>query len=298
LLVVIGIIALLISILLPALNKARQAANQAKCMANLRTIGQSLFLYAGAHKGGLPFGFAVRNEPIPMPVPPDMPFNGETNDWSTLLIQFMSKNQGTGYDTQQYVGTANAGARAIYTCPEVDTVVETPAFVTHYTAHPLLLPNLHGRDWYIAATKGGRKQGLATYKLSNIKRSAEVAILFDGTINNAGFGAHACANSLDKVAISQKRPFLTDRYNMAGILPTVHADVPVDMTPDSGNVAFTNTDAPQNLLNIRFRHGGNSRLNALMVDGHVQSFGYTKTKGPKLGSELLLRNIYVNPAIP
>jgi prepilin-type processing-associated H-X9-DG protein/prepilin-type N-terminal cleavage/methylation domain-containing protein len=55
LLVVIGIIALLISILLPALSRARNSAKTLACLSNLRTLGQAAAMYAGEHKQYLPY---------------------------------------------------------------------------------------------------------------------------------------------------------------------------------------------------------------------------------------------------
>jgi prepilin-type N-terminal cleavage/methylation domain-containing protein/prepilin-type processing-associated H-X9-DG protein len=54
LLVVIGIIALLISILLPSLNRARETANRVKCASNLRQIGQAILTYTNENKGPFP----------------------------------------------------------------------------------------------------------------------------------------------------------------------------------------------------------------------------------------------------
>ena len=54
LLVVIGIIALLVSILLPALGKAREQARETQCMSNLRQWGLAFTMYAEQNRGLLP----------------------------------------------------------------------------------------------------------------------------------------------------------------------------------------------------------------------------------------------------
>ena len=55
LLVVVGIIAVLISILLPVLNKARQQANQVRCESNMKQLMYATVMYVSAWKGQIPF---------------------------------------------------------------------------------------------------------------------------------------------------------------------------------------------------------------------------------------------------
>jgi prepilin-type N-terminal cleavage/methylation domain-containing protein/prepilin-type processing-associated H-X9-DG protein len=54
LLAVIGIIAVLIGVLLPALSKAREQSNRTACLANLRALGQGMLLYANDSHDWLP----------------------------------------------------------------------------------------------------------------------------------------------------------------------------------------------------------------------------------------------------
>ncbi len=64
LLVVIGIIAVLIAMLLPALNRARAQAKTISCASNLRQIAIATLGYAADHKGQLPPRHAAGDYPL------------------------------------------------------------------------------------------------------------------------------------------------------------------------------------------------------------------------------------------
>jgi len=75
LLVVIGIIAILMSLLLPALNNAREKAKRLQCANNIRTVGQATMMYANMNKGKVPMHRGGANWAW------DLPY--DTRDWFT-----------------------------------------------------------------------------------------------------------------------------------------------------------------------------------------------------------------------
>jgi prepilin-type N-terminal cleavage/methylation domain-containing protein/prepilin-type processing-associated H-X9-DG protein len=93
LIVVIGIIAILMAFLLPALRVARESARTVQCASQLRQIGFAIQQYANANAGKTP-AWAVRHEWPDDPWPQE--FMGEWTGpgWPILIERYLGQNPG------------------------------------------------------------------------------------------------------------------------------------------------------------------------------------------------------------
>jgi prepilin-type N-terminal cleavage/methylation domain-containing protein/prepilin-type processing-associated H-X9-DG protein len=114
LLVVIGIIALLISILLPALTAARRQANAIKCAAHLRDIGNAFEMYSVDNKGYIPVvqcdNYSVGSITTP----------GTGNNaafWWDFLQKYIAKNFKMGVSSTNVDEAAGQRKSVIWGCP-------------------------------------------------------------------------------------------------------------------------------------------------------------------------------------
>lgn len=146
LLVVIGIIALLISILLPALNRARQSAIRAQCLSNMRQVGLALHMYTVENKGWLPPASTTPGNPYDCERFGEEPVYTQYPNFLGSLIRYIS------------------GKREIFICP-VPAPQAMAGTGSGYATTPL------------SDTSYGGNAAILGRKITRIRKSSEIVYL-------------------------------------------------------------------------------------------------------------------------
>jgi len=179
LLVVIGIIALLISILLPSLSKARKQAAGTACLSNMKQLMTATIMYAGDNKGYLPYtgwGDGYNWPPGAAQSVPNWAYDGTV---VAARGSFDASDVETGA-LWKYIG----GNRQIYRCP-----VDTGPW--------------DNKQWYIVMTTycaNGCMGGWAPKirKITEFKSGTDAAMYWEVGISASGGEAWDAANFPDE----------------------------------------------------------------------------------------------------
>jgi prepilin-type processing-associated H-X9-DG protein/prepilin-type N-terminal cleavage/methylation domain-containing protein len=266
LLVVIGIIALLISILLPALSKAREQANLAKCLANMRSMSQAIILHANEHRGYMPLACATF-------IPTATCTPAGLNDPKQQKYSYFTDN-----GQARPLGTP--GSLALYMGQELqlDSRKNVEAgLATGTVAKTHLCPSDREKGWFgytIAEYTGGTGWFGVNSRQSYAYNEGALGIAEPGDAAGVVEPYSRLRGNLTAVRRPSQVFFMTDATNKRGGTGTV-----------SGVLLYYNTKFDQSLGDVitgsnggcgdkvnfdLVRHGGQVNIN--FFDGHAESF--------------------------
>jgi prepilin-type N-terminal cleavage/methylation domain-containing protein/prepilin-type processing-associated H-X9-DG protein len=141
LLVVIGIIAVLIGILLPALSRARAQSNKLKCLSNLRQIGLGYFMYTQDFRGWNMNYFTNTDQPI-------------DNFWGGLVIKYI----GTKNHTNSIKIDTNSNVVQVLLCPNASEASPNYWGSLSYAWNGKQHAIQSGWDWFHTASSGSQPE--------------------------------------------------------------------------------------------------------------------------------------------
>lgn len=294
LLVVIGIIGLLVSLLLPAMLKARQSAYTVKCAANMRSILQALAVYSSQNKGFIPGSPNTTGVPLFSPPYTEMncPEISQIFDYQAPLARIMNipfNTSGSMDDRKsRYVTLVASGA---FVCPSNDvTATPTPStgldfgssqWNSYSTAVAFLYKNTGTGTVLVGQTHSQSEyEPPVGYipRLTKIGNPATKVFIADGARTVQGAAPMADVGYLASYggAYSDVGPWMQ--------MATLFKAWDRSMAP--GNGGSSGTDGRRNA----FRHGSKAnggkadsyRINVGFYDGHVATLGDLEASDPSL----------------